>query len=1071
MKTVFTCALLIGLSLWHGPAQERPPKPEQSVATERSETTAGSSATNPAPAAAKAESSAESHLVAVAESAVAKVAGLGTAQTNLDSQTKTNKLSASDEIQVSFQGANIDMIVQWLAQTTGKSVVKHPQVQCQMTIMSSKKVSTREAINLVYRALSLEGFTAVESSNSILIVPEGKEPKLNPELLNASRKDIPEGRQRLVKFFPLAHIQAAELRDKLRGVLSDKGTIDTDERANQLIITDYNENLRLLAELIREFDVPASGLVIEIYALKHAEAEDLGTLLMQILNAQSSGGSQGRPSRSSIGGSSSSSSSSSSMPPGMPSPGGSSPSSSDSSPSSSGGSQAPTQQVRIWPDKAANRLVISAPKSKLPEVMRLLHVLDADKSQDVTVRVIPLKNVNAADLVKEIGPLYQKMGGRSSRETVEVAANDRSNSLIILSSESNFKAIEKMVVGLDTEDAMEKVTRTFPLKNADAQDVAKQLQDLNRDQDTSSSYRYFYFSSPSGSKGGKKMSVVADRRRNCLIIQAPPSQMDNIEKMIQELDEPVSDDSLAPRIFPLKYVSAVDIEDILNELFLKRTQQRSYWDYYDNPEPTPDRDVGRLYGKVRITSEPYANAIIVTSNSKENLAVVEDVLRQLDQPSEAGESTLRIGLKFAKAFTVANSINILFAKQGSPALRPVNQQQQPNPQPNQQQALRTASQAGFELERVVKEDGYYPWLGGQPDNLRGTDGRLAVRAVSDLVGRVRAVADERSNAILISANVHFFPQVLKLINDLDAQTDQVLIEARLIEVASDFLDKLGVRWSPDGSQVFTADDYDNSILGSATARYLQGFGGLSSVNTPTPSGPLTSGGSMAQTLTTLRSGILDGAVHMDFLIQFLRKTTDARILAEPQINIRDNETGRLFVGQQVPILTASQNSGSIGLSQNFEYKDVGIILEVTPHINNDGDVELKIHAESSVVVPGVEVLSGAVFNTRNFRTDITAKNGQTLVLGGIIQRQITEILHKTPILGDIPGLKWLVNKRDQTSRDVELMVFLRPKVTRTPQDAKSLMNEINNKAPNVKKWGDDLHLNNDETPAPEGQMR
>jgi general secretion pathway protein D len=166
----------------------------------------------------------------------------------------------------------------------------------------------------------------------------------------------------------------------------------------------------------------------------------------------------------------------------------------------------------------------------------------------------------------------------------------------------------------------------------------------------------------------------------------------------------------------------------------------------------------------------------------------------------------------------------------------------------------------------------------------------------------------------------------------------------------------------------------------------------------------------------------------------------------------------------VPILTASQNSGSIGLSQNFEYKDVGVILEVTPHINNAGDVELKIHAESSVVVPGVEVLSGAVFNTRNFRTDITAKNGQTLVLGGIIQRQISEILHKTPILGDIPGLKWLFNKKDQTSRDVELMVFLRPKVTRTPQDTKELMDEIYNKAPNVKKWKDEIYPKNGVTP-------
>ena len=62
------------------------------------------------------------------------------------------------------------------------------------------------------------------------------------------------------------------------------------------------------------------------------------------------------------------------------------------------------------------------------------------------------------------------------------------------------------------------------------------------------------------------------------------------------------------------------------------------------------------------------------------------------------------------------------------------------------------------------------------------------------------MADERGNALLISANVHFFPQVLKLINELDAPSDQVLIEARIVEVSSDYLDKLGVRYSPDGSQ-------------------------------------------------------------------------------------------------------------------------------------------------------------------------------------------------------------------------------------------------------------------------------
>src|SRR5690348_8517551 len=137
------------------------------------------------------------------------------ASTNQDNQAKK---TAPDEIQLSFQGANVDMIAQWLAQTTGKSVIKHPQVQCQLTIMSSKKLPPREAISLVYRALAMEGFSAVESADSIFLVPQDKEPKFNPEILDGSSKNIPEGRQRLVKIFPLAHLQAADLREKLRGL-------------------------------------------------------------------------------------------------------------------------------------------------------------------------------------------------------------------------------------------------------------------------------------------------------------------------------------------------------------------------------------------------------------------------------------------------------------------------------------------------------------------------------------------------------------------------------------------------------------------------------------------------------------------------------------------------------------------------------------------------------------------------------------------------------------------------------------------------------------------------------------
>ncbi len=306
------CLLFASLLAAPAPAQDTQPSAEKKAVAE-------TVATNGAPAVKPEASVAAAPTSVAAESPALPAPEKGAAGTNVDSQSKTNKAAGPDEIQVSFQGANIDMIVQWLAQTTGKSVIKHPQVQCQLNIMSSKKVSPREAINLVYRALALEGFTAVESSDAILIVPEGKEPKMNPELLDASRKDIPEGRQRLVKIFSLSHIQAAELREKVRGLLSDKGTIDTDDRANQLIVTDYNDNLRLLSELIKEFDVPASGMVIEIRPLKHADAEDLANMLGLILGAQAGGAATpSKSSRSSSGGPS--------FPPGMSSmPGGSSP--------------------------------------------------------------------------------------------------------------------------------------------------------------------------------------------------------------------------------------------------------------------------------------------------------------------------------------------------------------------------------------------------------------------------------------------------------------------------------------------------------------------------------------------------------------------------------------------------------------------------------------------------------------------------------------------------------------------------------------------------------------------------
>jgi type II secretion system protein D len=842
----------------------------------------------------------------------------------------------TDMIQLSFQNMQIDQVLQWLSENTGKSVIKFPTAHCQVTIVGTKKVTRQEAVTMVYRALGMEGMTAIETSTSILIVPADQESKLNlsPEMMREADLAVPGGRQRLVRVFPLQHLPAAEVTEKVRSVLSTNSVVVTDDRANLMVVTDYNDNLAAAA--------------------------------------------------------------------------------------------------------------------------RLISALDVEKNDDVIVRAINLKNVDAQELSKQIQPLYQKLTGKQSKELIEVSASDTANALMVLSSEANFKEIEKFAISLDTADAQEKVMQTFELKNADAQDVTRQLQDLGNDQNNGNgNTRIYYFGGYSNAKDTKKISFVADRRRNAILVQAPPAAMEGIARTISALDAPIQDNNLAPKIVPLENVSAGDIEDVLNELFLKKTTQRSYFDFFnEEPQQQTDRDVGRLYGKVRISSVAAANALIITANSQENLDAVIAVVKELDKPSSAGDTTYHVRLNFGNAQKIANRINILFAKNGSQALRPINQQNPngANPQPQQQPQTQqnTPNADDFSLEQVVKEDPYYSWLGGPPDatGRNGSSDRSTERPVSDLVGKVRVVPDEASSSLLVTANVHLFAQVSKMIEEMDVPPAQVLVEAKLVQISADYLDAIGVRYSPNGSQVFSGSDYQNSLMPTIGGTYVKGFGNNTTVNSSGGSNAL---GSVASALTSMRSGVLSGTINVDFLVQFLHEKADATVISEPRLTISDNDMGKLFVGQAVPIETGTVNPSIGGSSQTFIYRNVGVIVEVEPHINDSGDVQLRIRTESSTIDP-TQINSQVVIDSAQFRTELTAKAGETLVLGGIIQKQLTDTSYKTPILGSIPGLKYVFGKRDKSVKRTELLVFLRPKVVRSPEQARELLEEARKSMPLIHDW-------------------
>ena len=166
----------------------------------------------------------------------------------------------------------------------------------------------------------------------------------------------------------------------------------------------------------------------------------------------------------------------------------------------------------------------------------------------------------------------------------------------------------------------------------------------------------------------------------------------------------------------------------------------------------------------------------------------------------------------------------------------------------------------------------------------------------------------------------------------------------------------------------------------------------------------------------------------------------------------NNGLGQVFVGSRIPFIERSQLTTEGARNDTFNYIDVGITFEVSPRINQDGEVALDIRVEASQQRVGETLFGGAIIDTRDYRTDLTVSSGQTIVLGGIIQQEEIDIEYKVPLLGDIPLLGWFFKKNDSSTRDVELMVLLKPTVTRSLEEVEALRQEEMKRAYRIRNW-------------------
>lgn len=303
-------------------------------------------------------------------------------------------------------------------------------------------------------------------------------------------------------------------------------------------------------------------------------------------------------------------------------------------------------------------------------------------------------------------------------------------------------------------------------------------------------------------------------------------------------------------------------------------------------------------------------------------------------------------------------------------------------------------------------------------------------------GAATVQADSATNSLIITADAETLQTLKNVIARLDIRKAQVLVEAVIVELSGERGEDLGVQW------LFHNDNgsYGSSSTGSPTSAAIAGavLGGESrdaAGNIVDIRGPL------AEALATtpgqlLGVGRLDDDLSFNVLINALQAEDSANILSTPSLLTLDNEEAVITVGRNVPFVTgsftATGNTSPDNPFQTVERQNVGVTLRVVPHINEGDSLVLELSQEvSSLLGSGSVLLNGnPITNERVIETTVLADNGQTVILGGLMEDSLRESNQRVPLLGDIPGLGRLFRNDSSTLTKTHLLVFLRASIMR-----------------------------------------
>jgi type II secretory pathway component GspD/PulD (secretin) len=825
---------------------------------------------------------------------------------------------------------------------------------------------------------------------------------------------------------------AAAKTGSARDILS----VTIDSRSNTLIVSASPANLAVVREIVNRIDsrdLAESGDA-RLYPLRNARAATLATTLQQFFQAQRTA---------------------------------------DSAAVSASQRAIP---VAVIADDRVNAIIVTGGKEAFEFVDRMLPQLDGDSAfARLNFRVFPLKKATALKLQATLQPIFANRPPKVKGEAVDpvtIIADPWVNALLVGASVEDLTTVSSLVERLDSEPSDTGLAiHVFPLKKADAARVATTIQGLFRE-----------------NTPGQLMpiSVAADERINALVVSCGENDAKRIAELAKKLDTEQVSKVSEIKVFPLQYARAENLALILNTALNSKPQvnndpnpnAQSVLQFVNRGEDGHELVTAALKESALITPDTRMNSLIV-SGPVEYMGLIEQIVARLDasSPQKAkikvfalhNADARQMGEVLSQFFHMSPAVNANSVVGGQRSVqytlvRQADQDDEASPEVAVASAtVGTAEQSALTVtidprtnSLLVGGSDHYVALVSQlidsldsssaherqtqvvrlknsqaPDvataiksfldqerqkitQTLGAEVALAAQRNSDQ--EVAVVAEQVSNTLLLSANRRYFDQILEMIEELDKPQPQVLIQVLLAEVTVDDETDLGVEWSltgNNGGQVYSM----GTSLG--VANDLATLGGFSTAIT---------------------------GKDLNFLLRALKTQGRLEVLSRPQIVTADNKPASINVGQRVPLVDQSRLDLNNNLTTSYTYQDVGVNLTVTPKISPDGYVKMDIGmTNSDVSTTSVKINSSSsvpIIDQRRANTTVTARSGQTIIIGGLISTSDSKNIRKVPMLGDIPYLGVLFRTSTTIRNRTELLILLTPQVLANNQIPTTLQDPV-----------------------------